>query len=208
MAAGSSEGDGPMGYGVMAYAVDDSVWGAVGSGSEELVELYLRDAQTEIESIDELLADLGPADPPLPDARTALRQLVMGQPYDQRAGVAYAYWFKHLCEDGQFLRNDAWMPIRVAFLEQVQGGLARAGVEGVSVSSMVFGGLPIRLPAPDDFPGMGYVSRTHAQIHLAAINAADLSAEPDRDVREAIEQLRDWLRVCAESGRDLVCFYH
>jgi hypothetical protein len=29
----------------------------------------------------------------------------------------------------------------------------------------------------------------------------------DAEVRAAIEQLRDWLDECAESGRDLVCTY-
>jgi hypothetical protein len=197
-----------MGYGVMAYAIGDEVWHAVGAGSEELLELYLHGADDTVASIDELLAGLGPVEPPLPDARQALRHLVMGEPYHPRAGFAYAYWFKHLCEDGQFLRNDAWMPIRVAFLDEVQDGLTRAGVTGVSVSAMVFGGLPIALPAPDDFPGMGYVSRADAPAQLAAIDAGDLSAVPDPHVREAIEQLRGWLQVCADSGRDLVCFYH
>jgi hypothetical protein len=47
-----------------------------------------------------------------------------------------------------------------------------------------------------------------AAARLARLDAADLSGEPDPYVRQAIEQLAGWLRVCAESGRDLVCFYH
>jgi hypothetical protein len=198
-----------MGYGVMAYAIDDDVWGVVGARSEELLRLCLRGAEDTIASIDEFVADFGAVEPPLPDARTALRHLVMGEPYHPRAGFAYAYWFERLCEDGgQSLRNDAWMPIRMAFLEQVQEGLTSAGVTGVSINAIVFGGLPIALPAPDDFPGMGYVARADAPAQLAAIDAGDVSVVPDPYVREAIAQLRDWLRYCADSGRDLVCFYH
>jgi hypothetical protein len=47
-----------------------------------------------------------------------------------------------------------------------------------------------------------------ASALLPKLSAADLGSEPDRYVREAIEQARDWLRVCADSERDLVCFYH
>jgi hypothetical protein len=197
-----------MGYGVMAYAIGESVWATIGCRSEEMVELCARGADDLVEFIDEALAGKRTDQRPLPDARTALRQLVMGEPLDDRAGVAYAYWFKRMCDVGQFLPNDAWMPIRIDFFDDVDEALARAGVSDVSVRSMVFCGLPIPLPAPDDFPGMGYTSTVDAAARVALLDRADLSGEPDPDVRAAIEQLRGWLRVCAESDQDLVCFYH
>jgi hypothetical protein len=197
-----------MGYGVMAYAVGDPVWATIGCRSEEVVSLYEWGADDLIEFLDEALAAKRSDGRPVPDARTALRQMVMGEEFDERAGIAYGYWFKRMCESGRFLRNDAWMPIRMEFFDDVQRGLDRAGVTGVSVRDMVFGGLPIPLPPPDDFPGMGCTSTVEAPTLLAKLGAADLSGEPDRYVREAIEQLRDWLRTCADSELDLVCFYH
>lgn len=197
-----------MGYGVMAYAVGEPVWQALGCRSEEMVDLLEWDAGDLIEFLDEALATPRPGQPPLPDARTALRQLVMGEPLDQRAGVAYAYWFKQMCESGEFLRNDAWMPIRMAFFDDVEQALRRLGVTGVSVRDIVFGGLPIPLPPPDDFPGMGCTPAKEARVLLERLSGVDLSSEPDRYVREAIEQLTGWLRTCADRGLDLVCFYH
>jgi hypothetical protein len=197
-----------MGYGVMAYAVDEAVWATIGCRSEEMVSLLEWGADDLVGFLDGVLAAKRPDGRPLPDARTALRQMVMGEPLDERAGVAYAYWFKRMCESGQFLRNDAWMPIRIQFFDDVEAALARAGAGGVSIRDMVFGGLPITLPPPDDFPGMGYTSTMDASALLAMLSAADLSSEPDRYVREAIDQARDWLRICADSKRDLVCFYH
>jgi len=47
-----------------------------------------------------------------------------------------------------------------------------------------------------------------ASAQLERLAAADLSSEPDRDVREAIDQMGAWLRIGAESERDLLCFYH
>ena len=192
----------------MAYAVGAPVWGILGCRSEEMVRLLEWGAEDLIEFLDEVLATPRPGEPPLPDARTALRQLVMGEPLDRRAGVAYAYWFKQMCESGEFLRNDAWLPIRMAFFDDVEQALRRLGVTGVSVQDIVFGGLPIPLPPPDDFPGMGYTAAADAQTLLERLSAADLSREPDRDVRKAIEQLAGWLRTCADAKLDLVCFYH
>jgi hypothetical protein len=80
-----------MGYGVMAYAVGEPVWSTIGGRSEEMVELCARGADDLIDFLDEALAAKRSAERPLPDARTALRQMVMGEPLDDRAGVAYAY---------------------------------------------------------------------------------------------------------------------
>ena len=184
-----------MGYGVMPYAVGEPVWSTIGCRSEEMVDLCLWRADDLVEFLDGILAAKQSDGPPLPDARTALRQLVMGEPLDDRAGVAYGYWFERICEAGQILPNDAWMPIRLEFFDEVERGLARAGVSDFSVKAMVFGGLPIPLPPPEEFPGIGYTSTVDAVAWLERLHAADLSGEPDRYVREAIEQ-------------DLVCFYH
>jgi hypothetical protein len=113
-----------------------------------------------------------------------------------------------MCDAARFLPNDSWMPIRSDFFDQVDQALVQAGAGDISVRAMVFGGLPIPLPPPDDFPGMGYTSTVDAAARVAILDTADLSGEPDPDVREAIEQVSGWLRVCADSGQDLVCFYH
>lgn len=197
-----------MGYGVSAYAVDDSVWEIVGSRSEELVSLLEWGADDLIEFLDDALATRRTDGRPMPDARATLRQLVMGEPLDARAGVAYAYWFVRMCESGQFLPNDAWVPIRMDFFHEVEHALERLGVVNVSVRNMVFGGLPIPLPPPEDFPGMGYTARKDMRALLERLSPVDLDAEPNRYLREAIAQLTGWLRTCADGELDLVCFYH
>jgi hypothetical protein len=94
-----------------------------------------------------------------------------------------------MCVVGQFLPNDAWMPIRFDFFDHVDQALVQAGAGDISVRAMVFGGLPMPLPPPDDFPGMGYTSTVDAAARV-------------------VEQVGGWLQVCANSGQDLVCFYH
>lgn len=197
-----------MGYGVMAYGVNEDVWGTLGCRSEEIVALTEMGAGNLIRFLDEELSAKPANGRPLPDARATLRQMVMGEPLDARAGVAYAYWFERMCEIGEFLPNDAWMPVRLEFFQEVQQGLTRAGVTGVSIRDIFYGRLPISLPPPDDFPIVGYTAAADAPALLARLRAADLTAEPDRYVREAIEQLIGWLQTCADNTLDLVTFYH
>ena len=73
-----------MGYGVRAYAVGAPVWETLGSRSEEIVELTEMGAADLIRFLDEELSAKPAGGRPLPDARTALRQMVMGEPLDER----------------------------------------------------------------------------------------------------------------------------
>jgi hypothetical protein len=199
-----------MSYGVMAYAVRQSLWTAVGSGDPALLEAvsHGRRADRQAETLDELLQDTVREGEALPDARRALRQLLLGEPLDERIGFVYAYWLEHLCTYELLLPNGAWMPIPVPWLDTVEQGLARAGVKGVSVSSIIMGGLPIKLPPIADFPLMGCTSRQQAQVLLQAFGTCDLSSEPDQQVRGSMLELREWLSICTTHGTDLVCFYH
>jgi hypothetical protein len=198
-----------MSYGVMAYAVRESLWTALGHGDPALAELSRGSrADGQAESLDELLQMNFSGDATVPDAREALRQLLAGEPLDQRIGFVYAYWVEHFCSYELCLPSGAWMPIRGAWFDTVQQGLERAGVIGVSVNSLVMSGLPVRLPRVDDFPLMGCTSRAKIPALFEAFGACDLSAVPDPQVRDSIAELRAWLSLCTGKGLDLVCFYH
>lgn len=79
---------------------------------------------------------------------------------------------------------------------------------GVSIRDILYGRLPISLPPPDDFPIIGYTAAADAPVLLAKLRAGDVTGEPDRYIREAIEQLTGWLQTCADNQLDLVTFYH
>ena len=198
-----------MSYGVMAYSVKPTLWAAIGSGA--LMGAYAGAEEAAV-AIDELLAgrfDGGPS--PSPVALDLLGDLIHGRPYDQRAGFAYGYWLKHICEVyGRPLVNNAWMPIRAAYIKLVEVALADAGVpeRDLSLDAMLFGDAPVPLPRIDDFPGIGVISADRVPTALRALEAADLAAVTDPDVRESIEELRTWMSTCAARGDDLVCFYH
>jgi hypothetical protein len=203
-----------MSYGIMAYAIDlDEIRAVIGSRSQQALETYEADFAHDAAAIDEFLedhAEEGEGEP-LPTARDALRQLIMGEPMDERVGFAYAYCLKYLCDaHGEFLDNGAWYSVRTAFLEQVQNALDGAGVapETISVARLTAGGSPIAIPDVEEWPGIGFLARDAirgALDSLARVNPAEIA---DGHVRDSVKQLTEWLSICRDQNRDLICFYH
>jgi hypothetical protein len=203
-----------MSYGVMAYAIDfDVIRRIVGSKDQQVLEDHEADFEDDAASIDELLENQSDGDDeaPLPAARDALRQMIMGESLDDRVGFAYAYCLKFLCDaHGEFLDNRTWYPISARFLESVQKALDAAGVpnQTISVAHLTAGESPIPIPFVDDFPGIGFLARSavpDAFEALSRVNPVDIA---DTEARESIGALTEWLATCRKSDRDLICFYH
>jgi hypothetical protein len=199
-----------MGYGIMAYAIDsDEIRKAVGSRSQEALEAYQADFANDAAEIDELVGDF--EGEPVPTAQEALRQLVMGEPMDDRVGFVYAYCLKHLCNaHGEFLDNGAWYPAGYPHLERVQEALDVAGVprETIAISQLTAGESPIPIPVVDDFPGIGFLARPAVRAAFDALARVNTAAIGDDDVRESLVALKGWLQTCRDQNRDLICFYH
>jgi len=146
-----------------------------------------------------------------PTLEQALADLLAGSDLDESYGHKYAYAFELLCDHfGDFLDNSAWSAMRTEWAEQVEGAMKKAGIaeDAISVSShLMFRGAPISIPTPDDFPFVGFLRRGEIDNAAQAIDTADLSSM-DEEVRESVEQLREWCDRCRELERDLVCFYY
>ncbi|MBN9119014.1 MAG: hypothetical protein J0I06_07610 [Planctomycetes bacterium] len=203
-----------MGYIVYPIAVDlEKVRSAIGSKDRTL--LARLHSTSDLKQTDEMLADRfeddedGELGAPLTTA-DILRHLVMGEPYRDGLGFAYGYCFESLCTHfGTVLDNRHWSAMRGRWFDTVQEALAQAGVseKQFSVGRLVLRGPPVELPAIDDFPGIGYLTKTEVGDARSALARADLAKVTLREAVEAIEQVRGWLDECARSGRDLVCTY-
>ena len=121
----------------------------------------------------------------------------------------FRYMFEHL---GEFLPNRHWSAMRGDWFEEVDGAL-----EELEVAEEVFRtwlhlagrGAPIELPPIDDFPAIGYLREAEiAGVAIELEKVDRLDAEEDTDVRESLNEVRAWLKTCARSHRDLICFYH
>jgi hypothetical protein len=200
-----------MGYGVMAFAVDlDAIRADIGSKSQEALALYGAKLENDGE-LAEMIRSHSDEGDGAPTPHDLLRHLIMGEPYDEGLGFAYAYCFKHMVDvRGQFLDNSAWLPIRLDHLDKVQAALTAAGVDEklFSIQAAIWSGPPIALPPIDDFPGIGVVSKERIAPAQAAVAGVDVDKIDDDDVRASVQSLHGWLTLCVQLKRDLVCFYH
>jgi hypothetical protein len=203
-----------MGYGIMAYGIDfDMIREIVGSRDWEALERYQAHFTHDAAAIDELLQyhSPGEAEAALPTARDALRQLIAGEPLDDRVGFAYAYCLKFLCDvHGDFLDNSTWYPVSAKFLDLVQSALDGAGVsrETISILRLTGSGSPIPIPFVDDFPGIGFLAKPAVRDASLALSRVNPVAITDDDVRQSILTLTEWVAICRERSCDLICFYH
>lgn len=160
---------------------------------------------------DRCRADLTDLDQWFGTARPAadfLADLMLGRPHADADAHVYGYCVKTLCELwGAPMPNDGWSGMRYGWFDTVSGTVARAGVS-YAFADLVAGGPGVDVPAPDDFPAMGHITRDTLQSHLDRLNGVDLAGIDDRQVVEAVRQVRSWLQVCRQDDMDLVCFYH
>jgi hypothetical protein len=207
-----------MSYCVTAIAVDlDDVRAVLGSKNKALLGRLRKQFAGNLDQIDEMLADHVANDededgnPPEPlTTADVLRHLVMGEPYREDFGFAYAYCFESLClHFGDFLDNSHWSAMRSEWFDTVAEALEQAGVteKQFSVNRLFFRGPPVELPDISDFPNIGYLTKAEIPKIRAALVQADLSKVKSKAAVEAIEQIASWLDACAKSKRDLVCTY-
>ena len=105
------------------------------------------------------------------------------------------------------LPNEGWWGMRYGWFDTVSAAVAEAGAD-YSFSDLIVGGPGVAVPAPDDFPAMGHVTRDHLRSHLDRLDTLDASAVEDCSVSQAVDQVRSWLLECRRDDMDLVCFYH
>jgi predicted DNA-binding WGR domain protein len=140
-----------------------------------------------------------------------LRCLVMGEkpagsvPYRYMYGCALRYLALHF---GEVLPHDQWNDFSSGAFRAIDKAMRSAGIPAkvLSLDRLVDRGAPIAaLPEYHDGLTVGYLRRQEIDQALAALAAAKLDRVDD-DNAVFIEDIRDWLRVCADSKRDLLCF--
>jgi hypothetical protein len=193
----------------------DRVSKAMRSGDQQLIDAVIEEFGDEFEQIDEMAADYCDAhadEKPL-TVREALTQMVVGRECNKQYGFVYGYTLEFVCQHfGECLPNEHWwaMPAPTRWAETVDQALEGAGVPRDALrigDHLMHRGPPVRIPEPDDFPGIGYLKLDEIARARKALAEARLAAIEDGEVRAAIEEVARWLQICTESQRDLICFY-
>ena len=205
-----------MGYMLSATAVDlGKVSDAVSSKSKRLVTTLVKKFGDDFDQFDEMAADFaddGDGAAAL-TMRAVLTQMVMGEEYNEDIGFMYGYALDFICRHfGEQLPNEHWwaMPSGTKWAEKVDRGLKAAGVRERLLrvgTHLMNRGAPIAIPEIEDFPSIGYLKLKEVKTAQQALGQAKLAAVKDKEVSAAIQEIQSWLQACADSGRDLICFY-
>jgi predicted DNA-binding WGR domain protein len=140
-----------------------------------------------------------------------LRCLVMGErpagpvPYRYMYGCALRYLALHF---GEVLPHDQWDDFNSSAFPEIDKALRTAGVQPqvLSLAHLVDRGAPIAaIPESHDGLRVGYLRRQEIDPALATLATAKRD-RVDEDLAVFVEDIHDWLRACADSGRDLLCF--
>jgi hypothetical protein len=130
-----------VGYCVTVYATDlDSVRKAIGGSEKSYAKLHGDKFNADNAwELNEMIEDVVGGQKDAPKARDIARQMMLGEPRDERLGFAYGYFLEYLCEVyGTMLPNDAWCPVPVSFPGQVDKRTScgpRTGASAVRRSS-------------------------------------------------------------------------
>ncbi len=140
-----------------------------------------------------------------------LRCLVMGEkpagpvPYRYMYGCALRYLALHF---GEVLPHDQWNDFNSSAFRSIDKAMRTAGIPAkvLSLERLVYRGAPIAaIPKYQNGLSVGYLRRQEIDQALSALAAAKLDRVGEDDA-VYLEDIHDWLRACADSKRDLLCF--
>lgn len=199
-----------MGYGLMVHAVDlERLRREVGSGDAELAARYGADFTSQDDQVQGFIDEV-------PDVAGTLtlvdvaRQVIMGEPYDERVGSAYGYFLEWLCaQHGTQLDNTSLMPVPVDYLNTLDIEFGKAGLlaPGLSIHELGWGGAPVPVPAGDPWPGVGHLEHEHLSAG-AELLADTPNSELPEEFHDAAYDLFQMLAHARDVNRGLVGFFH
>jgi hypothetical protein len=190
-----------MSSAIDVYAVpDERLKRAIGSRDRALADAVFaahRDFFSDVDEIDDE-SELKAVD--------ALRELIDGQPSGNGGGYLYGYALKAICAHlGEQLPNVWGIAGASDWIEEVDRNLAAKSLP-LKLSDLVYGGSPVPIPEPDDYPFIGRWAAGDVARAVPAFRAANLSGIDSR-IAETINQMRSWLeRAVKSSDTSLVGF--
>lgn len=163
----------------------------LGSRDRALIDAIVARTADFLASIDEIddEAELTCAD--------AVADLINGETSEDAPGYLYGYALEAICAHvGVELPNICPIVRATDWIEEVDAILDRKGIP-IRLERLVFGGSPVPIPEPDDYPAIGHwpaADITGALAAFVAIDVSDIAA----DMAETIAQVRDWLKRAAK----------
>jgi hypothetical protein len=181
-----------MSSAINAYAVPlDRLKQVVGSGDQATIDAIVAGHKAFLSSIDDI------DDEATITCADAVADLVNGEIVENVPGYLYGYGLEAICAHiGEELPNICPIARATAWIKGVDALLESKGVS-VRLTTLVFGGSPVPIPEPDDYPGIGEWSASEVPAALAALRSLDLTGV-DEEMAETFAQIRGWLEEAAK----------
>jgi len=186
-----------MSSGLSVYAVSiDQLKRVLGSRDSRWIKAVQENAAGLIESVDDVQTpDEGEESHTCGEA---VAHLINGETSDALPGSLYGFALEAICSEVGEFAGDVCPINRVSgFVEWLDEGLAAHGVP-VRMEKLIFGTDPVPLPDRDENPLIGWWSPEECAAAAAAFRDLDLAtAEADSELRESLEQVREWVQQAA-----------
>lgn len=203
-----------MGYVLEAIATDlTKVAAAVGSKDKKVVTAIVKIFGDSFDQFDEMADEAAEMDDlESVTMKTALTQIVMGQPYCEGMGFMYGYAIDFICKHfGDCLPNDHWSALpNGSWIATVDKALKAAGIPKdlfTVTNHLQYRGSPVPIPAIDDFPGMGYLTNAELKVIRTSLDKGTFEKIKDGQVIASIQQIQSWISTCLKGKHDLFCTY-
>lgn len=191
-----------MSYGIMAYAPN----------KQELIEIQNCKDQSLFDDIVRVSAQTIESntswfshDDDLITLDEALHHVMFDEPKNEHMGYQYGYAYKMVCDYlGYNLYNSAFYPIDVEWANEQ---LTAAGLSSLDLYDLIYGGALWKIPSPMDFPSIGRIENASLDKIIKELQHAKPTPDSDPWVQDALQDLRQWVRVLQE-GDIIVGFYH
>jgi hypothetical protein len=185
---------------ISVYAVSlEKLTSVVDSRDTQLVSTIAAQQANFLERVDEINdeAELSCLD--------ALKHLVNGDELNESHGYLYGYALEALCMQlGAELPNISGISGAGEWIEKTDSMLARHQVP-LSLSTLVYGGSPIQIPQPDDYPFIGSWPVREIASALSVLERIDKNAL-DPEMAETFGQLEGWMTAALERGSAIIGF--
>lgn len=191
-----------MSYQLVVYLVPlDTLQRIPGSRDNVLLEEIKQTQHEQLNAIDEVVGEWDPDLDPVPSAREALRQIVFAEIDDDGGAWVHIYAYDTICAHiGLRLNNMGFQsPISWSWIEEVDELLETIGFP-LRIAELAANGAPVDIPSSEDIPSTGWWSSESFAIALSVLEAF-LKDDIEDEMREALDNIHQWLRSCVDSPR-------
>jgi len=154
----------------------------MGSGDQDLITAIKASQSSLLASVDEIDDEAGFT------CAEAVADLVNGNASKAHPSYFYGYAMEAICNHlGKALPSLSGISGVPDWVDEVTANLGTLGVP-LDLNELVYGGSPVRIPSPDDYPFIGHLEPDTLASAQAAFQGKQI---PEED--EDLPQIREWL---------------